>query len=456
VRNKGIVAGFVVGLLVGLAIAPGLVHPAGTDDWDSWKEKFFEPLAYAARSIQLRYVEEVDANKVLEGAYEGMLNRLDEYSTFIPAKMLEEFEGDTKGEFGGLGIQIRFDPLKKMLVVEQPIPGTPAFNAGVLAGDVITKIREIATNEEWDPAKFEDVHDAVRVLRGEPGTQVMIKVFHELSRKEEEVTITREIIKVPGVRAVSMVNEEHKIGYVYVAYFHENTASELREAIQKLKEQGMKALVVDLRFNPGGLLTSAVDVSDVFLQDSLVVSTRGRADPEKIFRAKTGDGTDGMPIAILVNRYSASASEIVAGAIKDNKRGLIIGEKTYGKGSVQTIIPLRDRKSAFKLTTARYYTPSGECIDKIGVKPDIAVALTDAETRQLVQALAENTEYPPKPKDNEPQPSQPAEQPSKDKEKLPAFRDIQLERAVDAMIAVIIEGERRNVPAAAPTESAKR
>jgi len=453
-------AGFAIGLTVGLLLVPVVGRSAGDYRRSAWEEKFFKPMAYAAIAIRERYVEEVTPEEVLEGAYQGMLSKLDDYSSYIPPKMLEEFEGDTKGEFGGLGIQIRFYPLKKLLRVEQPILGTPASKAGILAGDVITKVREEATGQEYDTTKFNDVHDAVRVLRGDAGTKVTITVVHETTRKEETITITRAVIKVPAVRAVQMVDDEHKIGYIYLAYFHESTRKDLLEAVAKLQQDGMKALIMDVRFNPGGLLVSSVEVSDVFLADQLVVSTRGRAEDEKVFRAETGDALGGAPLLLLVNRYSASASEIVAGAIKDNKRGLLVGEKTFGKGSVQTIIPLQDRKSALKLTTAKYYTPRGVCIENTGIKPDIVVAISDEDTRKLVQVLGED--YPPKPKKEEledieiPVPVKPeGEQPAEEKKEEP-FKDVQLERAVDILTAILIEQERREGPAPAEAEAAAK
>ena len=471
-RKRNILAGFAIGLAVGLLLGP-VIAISGENDWDSFKKKFLEPVAQAAYIIQARYVEKVEPERILEGAYEGMLTKLDEHSGFIPPKLQKEFEGDTKGEFGGLGIQIQFDPLKKIIRVEQPIPGTPAFKAGIMAGDIITKVHEDATNQDFETSSFEDVHDAVRVLRGEAGTKVTVTVYHESTHKQDQITITREVIKVPGVRAANIVDAEHKIGYIYIAHFHENTAKDLRAAIANLNQQGMKALIIDLRFNPGGLLTSSVDVADAFMQDAIVVSTRGRAEEPREYRTEGTDATGGMPLVVLVNRYSASASEIVAGAIKDNKRGLLVGEKTFGKGSVQTVIPLGlgNDKGALKLTTARYYTPSGVCIDKSGVKPDITVLLTEDDTRRLVQALADATEYPPKPKEEKPAGApevKPAPAPAPEKAPAPGesgakaeekkqepFHDVQLERAVDILTALLIEQERRQpAPPAAPKAAA--
>ena len=388
-RKKRMIAGFVMGLAAGLLLAPVLARPDGETDWDAWRDDFFEPLGLAVRHIERHYVDEVNPEDLLVGAYHGILSQLDQYSSYIPPERLEEFEGDTKGEFGGLGIQIRFYPLEKLLRVEQPIPGTPAFRAGVMAGDVITKVREHATGKVLDTSEFRDVHDAVRVLRGEVGTKVSITVLHERSHEEEEITIMRAVIKIPGVRAVRMQDEQYKIGYIYVASFHERTADDLRESIKKLQEAGLRGLVLDLRFNPGGLLSSAIDVSDMFLGDAVVVSTRGRASPEQVFRTRSDDILADAPVVVLLNRYSASASEIVAGAIKDNRRGLLVGETTFGKGSVQSILPLKNGESALKLTTAKYYTPSGVCIEKTGVEPHIKIEMTD-QGRAVVENYLQN------------------------------------------------------------------
>lgn len=454
-RKKSLLVVFVAGVTVGLLFGSVAARP-GDSDWNAWKSKFFGPLSLAVRQVQMRYVEEVDPEKLLVGAYHGILSQLDDYSSYIPRKRLEEFQGDTQGEFGGLGIQIRFDPMQKVLRVEQPIPGTPAFQKGVLAGDIITRIHDKPTDKFYDTSEFESVHDAVRILRGEVGTEVTITVFHKKSREQEEITIERATISVPGVRSAKIVDKEWKIGYVYVANFHERTAKDLRKSIKKLQKQGMRAIVVDLRFNPGGLLTSAIDVSDMFLSDATVVSTRGRQSPEQVYRTHSKDLLVDAPVAILVNGYSASASEIVAGAIKDNKRGLIVGDTTFGKGSVQSILPLGKEQGALKLTTAKYYTPSGTCIEKMGVRPHLEISLTDEQTRELAQKIAAEEGYPPvRDKDEEKKetnsPFVPSsEETEKDEDKEP-FRDNQLIGAIDALKAVLVE--RQLVPTQTTTSA---
>lgn len=458
-RKKGLLAGFVVGVFVGLFFAPGLAGPAPKTESiaetfglpSEWDTSLFVPLGVALREIQKQYVDDVAPDKLLVGAYHGILSKLDDYSAYMPPEPYEEFKADTEGEFGGLGVRIYFNPLDKLLSVDQPIPGTPAFRAGVVAGDIITAIREVSTGAEYDPSKFEDVHEAAKVLRGAPGTQVTITVFHKETREQEDITIERAIIKVPGARGERMIDEERKIGYVYVASFHEHTVGDLETRLNELNKQGLKALILDLRFNPGGLLRSAVEVSDMFLDSGVVVSVRGKEGPRAVERATNGDILNGAPLVILTNRYSASGAEIVAAAIKENKRGILVGETTFGKGSVQSIIELGRDKGAIKLTTARYYTPDEVCIEKKGIVPDVELKLSNDEMRELVLSLSDTVQYPPEPinettlkpnqepmKDTTPKPNQ---EPNKEEEKKP-FRDVQLERAVDILIGMLIQRER--------------
>jgi len=447
-RKEGTLTGVVVGLALGLMLASVVAEPEQDSIAErfglpkEWDKAFFEPLGAALDKIEAEYVEDVDPSKALVGAYQGLLSTLDEHSLYIPPERLEEFQGDTRGEFGGLGIQIRFLPQEKALRVEQPIPGTPAFREGVLTGDFIIRVREESTGEVMETKDFEDIHEAVRVLRGAPGTKVTITVVHEDSRAEEDITIERAIIKIPGVREAHMVDEARGIGYVYVPQFHEGTVRDLKRAIANLQRQGLEALILDLRFNGGGLLSSAIEVSDLFLERSVIVSTRGRDNRGFLVRSRTADILAGAPLAVLVNRHSASGSEIVAGAIKDNGRGLVIGETTYGKASVQTIIPLDGDHGALKLTTAKYYTPSGVCIHGTGVEPDVKIPLTLEEMRGLASKISQYSEYPSE-REEEPQetPLAPGAPESEGEQEVP-FRDVQLERAVDILTGMLIERER--------------
>jgi len=461
-RRNGILAGFIAGMVVGFLAVSILGRPALSSE-DTLLKEFFQPLAWVIQQIEKNYVEEVDPHKLLVGAYEGVLSRLDKYSTYIPPDMYSEFEADTKGYFGGLGIQIRFYPIEKVLRVEQPIPGTPAFKVGVLAGDKIIRIKEEPTGEAVEVQDFKSVHDAVKILRGKPGTKVTITVVHAGNeQKREDLTIKRDIINIPGVRAAHVIDNKRKIGYLYLAYFSEKTLGDLDEALKMLKAAGMRALVVDLRFNPGGLLSTAKEVSDRFLGGGVVVSTRGRNAGEEVFRAqRDGDDCVDIPLVILVNRYSASASEIVAGAVKDNGRGIIVGEKTFGKGSVQSLVRLPSDGGALKLTTARYYTPDGICIEGKGIEPDIEIKLSEEENRDLVQHLGQYVGYPPEkrpgdedaqepPDGNEPAAPQPGAEPQP-KHTEQQFVDRQLGRALDVLRGILVQQQlehRRAVSAA--------
>ncbi|MEF8788150.1 MAG: S41 family peptidase [Planctomycetota bacterium] len=447
-RRESVLTGFFAGALVAVLAVSVVGQPA--DSSDALMNKFFEPLATVVQQVRKHHVEEVPLEELRVGAYRGMMEKLDDYSTYIPADRFDQFKEDTQGEFGGLGIQITFNRTEKVIEVEQPIPGTPAFAKGILAGDKIIRIKDEATGEVTPTTELESVHDAVDILRGEVGTKVTITVVHE-NRPEEpqEITIERANIEVPGVRAVRVIGEEPKLGYLHLANFNEETVEEMDRALSDLQEKGVEGLILDLRFNPGGLLKTAVDVSDRFLADGTIVSTRGRSHTEKVFEAESQDSdlTD-IPVVVLVNNYSASASEIVTGALKDNNRAMVVGEKTFGKGSVQSLIRLPKNDGALKLTTARYYTPSGVCIDEIGVKPDISVELSDEESANLARHLSDQLGYSAqqKKKESEQKSGEKSEQQADDGEdgedaeedKENEFRDIQLQRAEDILQGVLM------------------
>ncbi len=436
IQRKGLVVGIVLGFALGIFLGPIVAFSDRGNGNNDWQEEFFFPLLGAVRLIQNHYIEEVTPQQLLRGAYNGMMSELDRYSSYIPEERLEQFEEDTHGEFGGLGIQIPFDPLQKILRVEEPIPGTPAFRQGVMARDIITDIYDYPTDTHHKAADLESVHDAVRILRGDVGTKVRITVIHEDTGQEEEFTITRETITIPGVQTAGIIDETWSIGYIYVPTFHERTIEDLRKAVIELQESGMRGLILDFRFNPGGLLSSAIDVSGMFMEDAVVVSTEGRRTPQEIFETKTPDVLTAAPLIVLVNSYSASASEIFAGAIKDNNRGLIIGETTFGKGSVQTVRPLQNRAGALKLTTAAYYTPAGVSIEEQGVKPHIEVLLSDEENRRLARKLSERDD---RFRDGEDEKDgDGGDVPSSEEEN--DFEDIQLIRAVDVLKGLLISG----------------
>ena len=323
--------------------------------------------------VQKNYVEEVDSSTLIQGAINGMIKSLDPHSVFMTPEMYKELSVETQGQFGGIGIEITI--LKDVLTVVSPIEDTPAFHAGVKSGDQIIKI-------DGQSTKDITIMEAVKKLRGPKNTKVTITIMRKDAVQSKDIVLTRDIIQIRSVR--SRVYDDH-IGYIRIASFHERTSADLRKALAVVssKTSPMKGLVLDLRNDPGGLLDQAIEVSDMFLKSGVIVSTRGRSSNMDIksVAKDTGRSEVTVPMVVLVNEGTASAAEIVAGALQDNGRALIVGTQTFGKASVQTVIPLEDG-SALKLTTARYYTPSGKSIQAEGIKPDIVVKalLSEQET----------------------------------------------------------------------------
>jgi len=313
--------------------------------------------------VDKNYVEKIDHQTLIQGAIAGMMKSLDPHSTYMPADVYQELEVNTKGSFGGIGTEITI--LKDVLTVVAPIEDTPAFKAGIKAGDQIVKIDGKSTKDI-------NIMEAVKKLRGPKDTKVTLTIMREQADKPLEFTITRAIINIKSVKTKVY---DHHIGYIRLSSFQERTAEELKKAIREIeaKHKPLKGLILDLRDNPGGLLTQAVDVSDIFMKSGSIVSIKGRAKGSGTKYTARDDGYElSCPIVVLVNEGTASASEIVAGALQDNGRGIVLGVKTFGKGSVQTVVPLEDG-SALKLTTAKYYTPNGRSIQAEGINPDIAI-----------------------------------------------------------------------------------
>ncbi|MCX5849771.1 MAG: S41 family peptidase [Deltaproteobacteria bacterium] len=313
--------------------------------------------------VRKNYVEEVDSNKLIQGAINGMVKTLDPHSSFMTPDLYKEMEAETQGHFGGIGIEIMI--IKDVLTVVSPIEDTPAFIAGLKSGDLIIKIDGKSTKDIT-------VMEAVKKLRGPKDTKVTVTIMRENMTKPKDITLTRAIIQVKSIKVKKL---EDNIRYVRIAAFQERTADDLRKEMKKISENNIpiKGLVLDLRNDPGGLLTQAIEVSDIFLKSGVIVSTRGRVKSmETKSMAKNNDNEIICPIVVLVNEGTASAAEIVAGALQDNGRALVVGTQTFGKASVQTVIPLEDG-SALKLTTARYYTPNGRSIQAEGITPDIIV-----------------------------------------------------------------------------------
>ncbi|MHC4401599.1 MAG: S41 family peptidase [Planctomycetota bacterium] len=381
-----------------LVVASGFmwISRAAADRSDSTREEFYELhklLVDTLDQVERNYVEEISRRELIEAAIQGVLSKLDPYSDYINPKELDRFRASVDSKFGGVGIRISTQ--RGYLEVVSPLAGTPAYREGVLAGDRIVEINGASTRGIKDD-------EAVRRIKGKPGSKVTLTVIHQGNTKSQKITIRREIVRVETVlgdqrgkddRWEYMLDRDKQIGYVRITGFSRDTARELRDALKKLEEKSLRGLIVDLRFNPGGLLSSAIEVSDMFVAKGRIVSTKGK-DSDSSDSSDNSDNSDNserswdahqdgtfgdFPMVVLVNRYSASASEIVSACLQDHKRAVIMGERTWGKGSVQNVIPLEDGRSALKLTTANYCRPSGETIhrspdakegDPWGVKPD--------------------------------------------------------------------------------------
>ena len=339
---------------------------------DEEKYKYLDLFGQVFDRVRSSYVEEVTDQELIEKAIDGMLSGLDPHSGFMNEEVFQEMQMDTEGKFGGLGIEITME--EGFVKVIAPIEDTPAYEAGVLAGDYIIQIDET-------PVFGLTLNEAVELMRGKKGEPIIITISRA-NTEPFEIEIIRDYIKIRSVKSEVLNN----IGYLRITSFNEQTESGLLDAIKKIeKENQIKGYVLDVRSNPGGLLTQAVKVTDIFLERGEIVSTRGRDKKDiRRYRAKKSDRTNGKPLVVIIDGGSASASEIVAGALQDHKRAIIIGTQSFGKGSVQTIIPFQvsnsDNLTGIRLTTARYYTPSGESIQGKGIVPDIIIEQGEFES----------------------------------------------------------------------------
>ena len=349
-----LVSSFIIGLTVGKG--SGLALSAENETYQELKV-FAEVLSL----IQKNYVEETGPKDLVYGAIRGMLGALDPHSVFMTPDMYREVQVDTKGEFGGLGIQIGIK--EGQLTVIAPIEDTPAFRAGIQAGDWIVKVDD-------SPTKDMSLLDAVQKMRGPRGTEVVLTIHREDVQEPIKIPLIRENIRIKSVKSRMM---DDSIAYIRISQFQERTGKDLAEHIKKLMDSGMQSVILDLRNNPGGLLTGSLEVSEQFLPpDKLIVYTKTRDGKKDEYRSSGKSLIEKMPMIVLMNEGSASASEIVSGALQDWGRAVILGSTSFGKGSVQTILPLSDN-SGLRLTTALYYTPEGRSIHKLGIKPDIEV-----------------------------------------------------------------------------------
>ncbi|WP_042724936.1 S41 family peptidase [Chthoniobacter flavus] len=394
-------------------------------------------IAVFARAMQLIRQDYVDEKKVTyeeltHAAMRGMLNNLDPHSQFMEPKDFKGMQDDTNSRFGGLGIVVA--QRDGAIVIVTPMEDSPGFKAGLLPNDQIVKIDGQSTDKM-------DQNEAINLLRGDPGQKVTLTILRPGTKEIKDFTIVRENIKVASVKDAKIlpaeVGGDFKIGYARITQFNVPTAEELSKKLDELQAKGMQAFILDLRYNPGGLLNSAVDVCGQFLPPkTLVVSTEGRVPSQsrQYHTADTVKSRPRFPLAILINGGSASGSEIVAGALKDLNRAILVGETTFGKGSVQSVIQLQDG-SAMRLTTAKYYTPSHTVIHEHGVAPTIRATLTGEQERMLMMQRREETGV------------------ETDHKELSNFRDTQLERAVDALKGVMIYADKAGVPGAKKTST---
>ena len=378
------------------------------------------------QTIKDESVEEISYRQMVEKSINGVLTSIDPHSGFLDAEEMQEMETQTSGEFGGLGLEVGWD--KDMVRVTAPIDDTPGAKAGIQAGDYITHIDDVAVMGT-------SLNDAVKKMRGKPGSKVKLNIFRQ-GKKPFTVTVKRDIIKVNPVK----FEQKGDIGYLRITTFSNKTSEKLAEAIEKLtKEIGkdkLKGFILDLRNNPGGLLDEAVAVSDLFLTQGEIVSTRSRKPEDTVrFSAKAGDMTNGLPLVVLINEGSASASEIVAGALQDHKRAVIAGLKSFGKGSVQTLRQIPDF-GAVKITTARYYTPSGHSIQAKGIEPDVEIPRGKLEEYPRLTGWGEeNLDHALESEDGKKTPEKVLSEEDKKKEEEKP-KDYQLERALDLVQAI--------------------
>lgn len=351
---------------------------AGKDD----KYKYLDTFSHALNIISNNYVEDVENKTLMYGAVKGMLNELDPYSTFMNPKEYQDFKMEAQGHFGGIGITVGMKD--KVLTVIAPLEGTPAYKAGLKAGDKIIKIEDKSTHGIT-------LNEAVDTLRGKPGTDVKITLYRKRTEKTFDVTLTRDIIVIKYVQH-AMIGKD--VGYIRLIMFNNNVSEDIRDAVDDLKANGAKSYIMDLRNNPGGFLGEAIKVSSIFLDRQLsIVYTKDRYGKENHYESRTLESKiTKEPLIVLVDEGSASASEIFSGAMQDHKRGFLVGTKTFGKASVQSIIDLADG-SAIKLTTAKYYTPNGRMIHGKGIEPDFTIepVINDDEEKEIKNELDPET-----------------------------------------------------------------
>jgi len=448
-------------LFLGSLLAPPALAAPGKAEPKEKKEDVYELqklLVDTLDQVERSYVKDISRRELVEAAIRGLLRELDPYSDYINPDDLKQFQTTVDAEFGGIGIQITIE--NGQLKVMSPLVGTPAYRAGLVAGDQIVEIDGKSTAQIT-------VDEAVRQLKGEPNSQVTLTIIHPGKTARETVTLKREVIHIETVLGDHrkpddswdfLLDKSRGIAYIRLTGFSRDTARELEKALESLKQEKLHGLILDLRFNPGGLLTSAIEISDLFISSGRIVSTKGRNAEERVWEAHKDGTFEGFPMVILVNRFTASASEIVSACLQDHKRAVIMGERTWGKGSVQNVIPLEEQRSALKLTTASYRRPSGKNIHRFpdakeseewGVMPDkgYELKLDDGELLALIENRRDRDIVLPKPPQtpatasaaskDKPAMAKPAEKPRE----TPGFIDAQLRMAVDYLTAEIAKAK---------------
>jgi carboxyl-terminal processing protease len=431
-------------------------QPELADDEEYYE--LFKVFADTMDQVERNYVKNVSRRELMEAAIRGVLGKLDPYSNYIGPQDMSRFKVAVENQFTGIGIQV--DVRRGILTVVSPVVGSPAYRAGLRAGDVITEI-------EGKSTEGINIDEAVGRLKGEAGTTVNIVVLHPGAGESEKIAVTREVIQMETVRGDRhddsdqwdfMLDHPRKLGYIRIVSFGRDTPHELRKALDQLKKQDLRALILDLRFNPGGLLTAAIEVADMFLTEGEIVSTSGRNSPKRSWSAHRLDTYEGFPMAVLVNRNSASASEIVSASLQDHRRAIVIGERTWGKGSVQNVIEMEGGKSILKLTTANFVRPNGHNIhrdetaketDEWGVKPDPGYELKLDQTEhyqlQLYRRDRDILAARP-PKEDPPPQKEPASEGEKKSgetpaDTKPAFIDRQLQKAIDYLTSELAKAQ---------------
>lgn len=387
-------------LVIAVLVVPGWAQDSeketASDEKKSADQEYFELMQTFVdtfEQVERNYVKDVDRRKLMEAALRGMIRELDPYSSYIPPAELSRFNDRVQQQFGGIGIQVQPDPRTRRILVISPLPNTPAYKEGVRAGDIIMEV-------EGEDTEDMPLSKAVQLMKGPPGDKVSIKVRHMGETDDVDLSIERAIIQVSSVLGDTydedgqwkfMLDDENRIAYIRLTQFGRKSSDELAATLTELQKQDMKGLILDLRFNPGGLLSQAVRISDMFIESGTIVSTEGKNSRPRTWSATKSGTFTGFPMVILVNRFSASASEIVSACLQDHKRAIVVGERSWGKGSVQNIIELESGASALKLTTAGYKRPSGKNIhrfpdakdsDEWGVMPDEEVRFSRQQLQQ--------------------------------------------------------------------------